>query len=69
MSTPIDTSLDALLGPVDTGPKRHWIHIAFRRSAVTLCGETTSPEWAPLLSLAGSRCPDCLRIARQKGYL
>lgn len=58
-----------LLGPVDLGPEGDWIHLGFKGVHVALCGEATEADVDISGGIPGRCCPDCERIARERGLL
>lgn len=61
--------LDTELGPVDTGPDEGWWHIFDPEADPdrALCGEEVVGELSEFDLDRERTCPDCLRIARQRG--
>jgi len=58
-----------MLGPVDTGPERKWVHWAWPRAKHRFCGEPASGKSVTMAT--GLMCPDCervwQRIKRERG--
>lgn len=60
------------LGPLDLGPDRQWWHLALTVDLKPFCGEPGDVASVESLTNSMARsdfCPDCLRIARARGYI